>query len=519
MPKNGCNRAADYISVKKTHLPPCVRRPKTVFVARFLRQWPIMRFLVGIFLLATAAAQSGPRIQFSHTTEALRGVSAVSRRVAWASGTHGTYLRTTDGGEVWTPAQVPDANSLDFRAVVAFSADEAFLMSAGPGAQSRIYHTLDGGQHWNLQFTNSNPKGFFDSMAFWDPQHGIVVGDPVPDQSGKLKFELLMTDDGQTWHAIPPAQLPDAVEGEGAFAASNTCIAILRALPTSTVSVSPPSSVILSGTVTSEEVESRRSRRFPTLLTSAVPQQAVLYHAVFADSIEASLDREHSIAMEESYRTEKSPREDPPTPVEDRRFSAASTTEEVAPPVPPDPNIWFATESKVARVFHSPDRGKTWQVFDTPIIHGPDSAGIFSIAFRDAQHGVIAGGDYKHPRDDGPNLAFTNDGGQTWTLSDIHPQAYFSAVAYDVQVNEAAKRQLAEEKAAEASGKKIRVKPTAPERLFIVGQDFVFDFHPPNNPRRLSGNKKLPLAFNAVSPYPEGGALAVGPKGTMAFIP
>jgi photosystem II stability/assembly factor-like uncharacterized protein len=398
----------------------------------------LMRFLVAIFVAATAAAQSGPRIQFSHTTEALRGVSAVSRRVAWASGTHGTYLRTVDGGVTWTPAQVPDATALDFRAVIAFSADEAYLMSAGPGEQSRIYHTLDGGQHWNLQFTNTNPKGFFDSMAFWDPKHGIVLGDPIPDETGKLKFELLLTDDGQTWHPIPPAQLPEAVEGEGAFAASNTCIAMVQG-----------------------------------------------------------------------------------TTVEERRFSAASGAEEkgASAPVAPDPNIWFATGGKVARVFHSPDRGRTWQVFDTPIIHGPDSAGIFSIAFRDAQHGVIAGGDYKRPRDDGPNLAFTNDGGQTWTLSDIHPQAYFSAVAYDVQVNEAAKSQLAEEKATEAGGKKVRVKPTAPERLFIVGQDFIFDFRPPANPRRIGASKKRGLAFNAVSPYPEGGALVVGPKGTMAFIP
>src|SRR5579871_4326452 len=281
-------------------------------------------------------------------------------------------------------------------------------------------------------------------MAFWDAKHGIVLGDPIPDESGKLKFEILITDDGQTWQPIPPSQLPEAVQGEGAFAASNSCIAILASLnPAPTVSS---------------------------------------------------------------------------TSVEERRFSAASGAEEKGASAP-DPNICFATGGKVARVFRSPDRGHTWQVFDTPIIHGPDSAGIFSIAFRDAQHGVIAGGDYKHPRDDGPNLAFTNNGGQTWTLSDIHPQAYFSAVAYDVQANEAAKRQLADENAAEASGKRIRVKPTAPERLFIVGQDFVFDFRPPNNPRRLSGNKKLPLAFNAVSPYPEGGALAVGPKGTMAFIP
>jgi len=476
-----------------------------------------MRFLVAIFLLATAAAQSGPRIQFSHTTESLRGVSIVSRRVAWASGTHGTYLRTVDGGEVWTPAQVPDANSLDFRAVRAFSADEAFLMSAGPGDQSRIYHTLDGGQHWNLQFTNSNPKGFFDSMAFWDPKHGIVVGDPVPDQTGKLKFELLMTDDGQTWHPIPATQLPDAVEGEGAFAASNTNIAILHpaSIPTASVAATAPNPVILSGAVTSE-AESRRSRRPPTLLTTAIAQQGILSTAAFAHTGGTSIHTDRS-ATEELPGTEAH-EEDPSTTVEVRRFSAASAPEEKGASAP-DPNIWFATGGKVSRVFHSPDHGKTWQVFDTPIIHGPDSAGIFSIAFRDPQHGVIAGGDYKHPRDDGPNLAFTNDGGQTWTLSDIHPQAFFSAVAYDAQVNEEAKRQLAEEKSAEASGKKIRVKPTAPERLFIVGQDFVFDFRPPSNPRRIGASKKRGLAFNAISPYPEGGALVVGPKGTMASIP
>jgi len=172
-------------------------------------RWPILLVLAA----AVAGAQSAPRVQISHTTESLRGVSAISREVSWASGTHGTYLRTTDGGRTWIPRQVPDAATLDFRAVVAFSADDAFLMSAGPGDQSRIYHTSDAGQHWQLQFTNTNPKGFFDSMVFWDAKHGAVLGDPVPDESGKLEFELLLTDDGQTWHAVPPAQLPPALEG------------------------------------------------------------------------------------------------------------------------------------------------------------------------------------------------------------------------------------------------------------------------------------------------------------------
>jgi len=366
-----------------------------------------MRYLWTVLVAATSLGQSGPRVQISHTTEDLRGVSAVSRQIAWASGTHGAYLRTIDGGRTWTPAQVPDAGALDFRGVVAFSADEAFLMSAGPGDQSRIYHTEDGGRHWQLQFTNTNPKGFFDSIAFWDSKHGVVVGDPIPDESGKLKFEILLTDDGQNWKADPSAQMPAAMEGEGAFAASNTCIAIIR-----------------------------------------------------------------------------------------------STS---------DSNIWFATGGKTARVFHSVDRGQSWEVFDTAMMQGPASAGIFSIAFRDAMHGVIAGGDNKRPKEDGPNLAFTEDGGKTWTLSGLHPLAYFSAVAYDRRVNEAAVR--------EGLGAKKGLHQIVPERLFIVGEDFVFDLRPPNNPRRIGGKKKLGIRFNAVSAYPEGGALVVGPKGAMAFVP
>jgi hypothetical protein len=204
--------------------------------------------------------------------------------------------------------------------------------------------------------------------------------------------------------------------------------------------------------------------------------------------------------------------------VKERRLSAASASEKEGASAPADPNIWFATGGKTARVFHSGDRGKTWEVFNTPILHGPESAGIFSIAFRDALHGVIAGGDYKHPDDDGPNLAFTEDGGKTWTLSGLHPQAYFSAVTYDRQVNTAALRQQAEEHSEKGMGKKL-ARPVAPQRLFVIGEDFIFDFRPPNNPRRINGKKKQGFAFNAVSPFPDGGALVVGPKGTIAYIP
>ena len=385
-----------------------------------------MRHLVMFALVTAALSQPAPQTQLSHTTESLRGVSVVSQNIAWASGTHGTYLRTTDAGRIWTPAQIPGAESLDLRAVVAFSADEAFLMSAGPGDQSRIYHTADAGQHWQLQLTSTNPKAFFDSMAFWDPTHGIVLGDPVPDETGTPKFQLLMTTDGQSWTPIPPSQLPPAIEGEGAFAASNTCLAILSNN---------------------------------------------------------------------------------------------------------DPNIWFAAGGRAARVFHSPDRGRTWQVSATPITHGPDSAGIFSIAFRDASHGVIAGGDYKHPDQDGPNLAFTNDGGLTWTVSPIHPQAYFSAVAYDRQsitLSFRPEHSVAESNAMRSGGTCCSESSPLPSRLnenqtharlFIVAPKFIFDFRPPQDPTRISPRKKSATQFNAVSPYPTGGALFVGPHGSIVTIP
>ncbi len=82
-------------------------------------------------------------------------------------------------------------------------------------------------------------------------------------------------------------------------------------------------------------------------------------------------------------------------------------------------NVWFATGgAKVARVFHSTDRGNTWIVAETPMHPADASSGIFSLAFVDAKNGVAVGGDYQKP--DGsnlPNVLRTNDGGKIWRPS------------------------------------------------------------------------------------------------------
>jgi len=98
-----------------------------------------------------------------------------------------------------------------------------------------------------------------------------------------------------------------------------------------------------------------------------------------------------------------------------------------------DSDAWLVSGgAAVARLYHSTDRGRTWTVHDTPLRAGAPSMGIFSVAFRDARHGVIAGGDYQQPALRGRNVAVTHDGGITWTLTDStsSPAGYRSAVAF-----------------------------------------------------------------------------------------
>lgn len=91
---------------------------------------------------------------------------------------------------------------------------------------------------------------------------------------------------------------------------------------------------------------------------------------------------------------------------------------------------WIGTGGKAARVFHSADRGKTWSVVNTPIVSGTTSSGIFSLAFRDAQHGIAVGGDYQKEKEVLANVARTSDGGKTWTLIPNQTVPYRSCVAY-----------------------------------------------------------------------------------------
>lgn len=79
-------------------------------------------------------------------------------------------------------------------------------------------------------------------------------------------------------------------------------------------------------------------------------------------------------------------------------------------------NAFIVSGGKAARVFRSTDRGRSWTAAQTPMSNGTSATGIFSIAMRDQNNGVIVGGNYEQPNDTKANLAFTTDGGLTWKL-------------------------------------------------------------------------------------------------------
>ncbi len=164
----------------------------------------------------------GVRMPASVIDAQLRGLSTTGGKTWWASGKDGWLIRGKD--ERQDPMQILGAEGLDFRGLHAFDDDHVLAMSAGPGEQSQLWRTRDGGKHWERLAANQDPNGFWDSIAFVDHQRGFILGDPTEG-----RFTVLYTaDGGQTWTRLKDEGVPPADDGEGAFAASNGCLAIGR---------------------------------------------------------------------------------------------------------------------------------------------------------------------------------------------------------------------------------------------------------------------------------------------------
>lgn len=207
----------------------------------------------------------------------------------------------------------------DFRSI-GNNGKDVLLLNAGSPANMYAMSTFGYSCASSLVYSENGEKVFYDSMFIdiWTG-FGIVIGDPTEDC-----LSILLTEDsGKTWNKIPCANLPKTVDGEAAFAASDTNVKIVNGV------------------------------------------------------------------------------------------------------------IFIISGGKKSRLFKSSDKGKTWEVFNTPIIQGEAMTGAFSMDFYNNKKGMIVGGNYEQQKDNSANKAFTKNGGKTWKLVSVNKSfGYASCVQF-----------------------------------------------------------------------------------------
>ena len=151
----------------------------------------------------------------------IRALEVVSDQEIWYAGANGIVGYTIDGGATWSQdtLRLVDATLPAFRSIAATGRAVHALTISNPAV---LFRTTDSGVHWDSVYTEHHPNVFYDSMAFWDDEDGIAMGDAI---GGCLSI-ILTQDGGASWKKIPCEQLPEAMEGEAAFAASNGNIAV-----------------------------------------------------------------------------------------------------------------------------------------------------------------------------------------------------------------------------------------------------------------------------------------------------
>ncbi|MFD2098249.1 WD40/YVTN/BNR-like repeat-containing protein [Flagellimonas iocasae] len=268
-----------------------------------------MRFPLSVlFILILASCAQEPKYQPFKTVSvtpvyedavSIRAITFLDGRTlafAGSGGKYGTVDVTTQ--KVRSNVQQYDSITPAFRAVGKTSNDFFMLSIESPAL---LYKTGDQGK-MELVYKEEGAGVFYDCMAFWNDTEGIAVGDTV---NGCLSI-IITRDGGDTWTKIPCADLPEGMEGEGAFAASNSNIALAG-------------------------------------------NQA-----------------------------------------------------------------WIGTTA--GRVYHSADKGTTWTVQQTSIVHEEETQGIYSMDFYDETTGFAIGGDYTKPESNKANKMITHDGGKSWSL-------------------------------------------------------------------------------------------------------
>ncbi|MER7758503.1 oxidoreductase [Streptomyces sp. NPDC097619] len=308
---------------------------------------------VGAGALGTAGAKAplGWALKRTGSTARFRGLAAVDRHTAWAAGSRGTVLRTTDGGRRWTDVSPPAAAGLELRDIEAFDSRRAVALSIGEGEDSRVFRTEDAGATWTETFRNPDPRAFYDCLAFFDSRHGLAMSDPVDG-----RFRILSTaDGGRSWRVLPDRGMPAAQPGEAGFAASGQCL----------VTAGSRDVWLATGGGTTGRVLHSGDRGLNWTVTETTVPAGEGAKGVFGLAFR---DRRHGIAVGGDYRADQpSPRAAAVTGDGGRRWTASTR-----PPAAYRSGVTWLPYLRAAALAVGPtgtdltlDGGRTWRTVDT----------------------------------------------------------------------------------------------------------------------------------------------------------
>ena len=154
--------------------------------------------------------------QDSVSIRAIEFLDTSTLAFAGSKGMYGTV--DLESGKVRTNIMKYHTSIPEFRAIGHTQTDFFMLSVANPAL---LYKTGDNGQ-MDLVYMEEGEGVFYDAMKFWNNTEGIAIGDTVND----CLSIIITRDGGKTWVKLDCDELPKGIDGEGAFAASNTNIEI-----------------------------------------------------------------------------------------------------------------------------------------------------------------------------------------------------------------------------------------------------------------------------------------------------
>lgn len=160
--------------------------------------------------------------KYSFKNLSIRAIEVVNDSTLWFAGSSGRYGRiTNDIVQMDSVAEINNKN-LNFRSI-AFNGKNIFLLSIeNPAVLYKIDPFKKDINNLEIVYRENHEKVFYDSMKFFDELNGIAMGDPTDN----CLSVILTSDGGNIWKKLSCNSLPKIEDGEAAFAASNTNIAI-----------------------------------------------------------------------------------------------------------------------------------------------------------------------------------------------------------------------------------------------------------------------------------------------------